>query len=88
MYAGMYPTQAYTHTRTHAKGCTHASACKHTDRRTDACAHAESMTAFIPTDRQVHGGLPAHTHAQMHTYVRTYVRTHVHNTYIPFVCLI
>ena len=81
MYAGMYPTQTYTHTHRPANGCTHASACKQTDRRTDACAHAACMTTFIPTDRQVHGGLPAHTHAQMHTYVRTYI---IH-TYLLFV---
>ena len=61
----------------------HARKRMQTDRRTDACAHAECMTTYIPTDRQLHGGLPAHTHAQMYTYVRT----HVHDTYIPFVCL-
>ena len=55
MYAGMYPTQTYTHTHTHANGCTHVRACKQTGRHTDACAHAECMTTFIPTDRQVHG---------------------------------
>ena len=71
------------HTRKDAR--THASACKQTDRRTDACTHAECMATFIPKDRQVHGGLPAHTHAQMHTYM--YVRTHVFNTYIHTFCL-
>ena len=69
------------HTRTDARTQAHAN--RQTERRTDACAHAECMTTFIPTDNQVYGGLPAHTHAQMHTYVR-----YVHNTYIPFVCLI
>ena len=53
----------------------HARKRVQTDRRTDACAHAECMTTFIPTDRQVHAGLPAHTLAQMHTYLRTYART-------------
>ena len=83
MYAGMYPTRTYTHTHTHANGCMHASAFKQTDRRTDACAHAECMTSFIPTDRHVHGGLPAHTHAQMHTYVRTYI-IHTHLLFVWF----
>ena len=84
MYAGMYQTQTNTYTHTHANGCTHASACTQTDRRTDACAHAECMTTFIPTDRQVHGG----PHARTHTRTIAYARTHIHNTYILLVCLI
>ena len=36
MYAGMYPTQTYTHTHTQANGCTYASACKQTDARMPA----------------------------------------------------
>ena len=56
----------------------------HANRQTHGCLRACRMHDYIHTYRQT----GARRIACAHTCTNAYVRTHVHNTYIPFVCLI
>ena len=55
-----------------------------TDRQMHGCLRARRMHNIIHTYRQT----GARWTACAHTRTNAYVRTHVHNTYIPFACLI
>ena len=80
-YTDIY-SYPYTRERMHARKR------MQTDRQTHGCLRACRKNDYNHTYRQTGARRTACAQTRTNAYVRTHIRTHVHNTYIPFGCLI